>query len=221
MTVIALNKPYGVLSKFTDPEGRPTLAAYVQVPGVYPVGRLDMDSEGLLLLSDEKVLCHRLTDPRFEHPRTYLVQVEREPGKDALEALRNGVAIEGRATLPAGAEPVPDPELWERPVPVRFRKTVPTTWLRMVLREGRNRQIRRMTAAVGHPCLRIVRVAVGQVELGDLAPGEWRELGADEVRSLKLGPDKSRPGNAGLGNAGLDKPRSAKPRAGKLRRQLS
>lgn len=185
MQVIALNKPYGVLSKFTDPEGRATLAGLVDVPGVYPVGRLDMDSEGLLLLTDDARLAHRLTDPRFEHPKTYLVQVEREPDDAALEALRTGVVIEGRPTRPAGADRIEPPVLWERPVPVRFRKTVPTAWLRMVLREGRNRQIRRMTAAVGHPCLRIVRLAVGPVELGNLAPGEWRCLLPAEVKALR------------------------------------
>lgn len=185
MTVIALNKPYGVLSRFTDPAGRPTLASLVAVPGVYPVGRLDMDSEGLLLLTDEARLAHRLTDPRYEHPRTYLVQVEREPDAAALDALRSGVVLSGRLTRRAEAERIPEPELWERPVPIRFRKTVPTVWLRMVLREGRNRQIRRMTASVGHPCLRIVRVAVGPVELAGLAPGEWRELRGAEARALR------------------------------------
>lgn len=191
MTVIALNKPFGVLSKFTDPEGRPTLATCVDVPGIYPVGRLDMDSEGLLLLTDDKLLGHRLTDPRYEHPKTYLVQVEREPGEMAIETLRRGVMIEGRRTLPAGATRIPDPELWERPVPIRFRKSVPTAWMEMVLREGRNRQIRRMTAAVGHPCLRIVRVAVGPVALGDLAPGQWRILSPAEVKVLREATGRS------------------------------
>ncbi|MBM3266992.1 MAG: pseudouridine synthase [Candidatus Sericytochromatia bacterium] len=182
--VIALNKPYGVLSKFTDAEGRPTLADLVRVPGVYPVGRLDMDSEGLLLLTDDARLSRRLTDPRFEHPRTYWVQVEREPGPDALAALRGGVAIQGRLTAPAGVRVIPEPSLWERPVPVRFRKTVPTCWLEIVLREGRNRQLRRMGAAVGHPVLRVVRVAVGGLLLGDLAPGAWRRLGRADLANL-------------------------------------
>lgn len=174
--IIALNKPFGVLSKFTDPEGRANLADYVAVPGVYPVGRLDADTEGLLLLSDEPLLAHKLTDPRFEHPKTYWVQVERDPGLKALLALREGVLIEGRKTIQAEARVIGEPALWERPVPVRLRKTVPTAWIEIVLREGRNRQIRRMTAAVGHPCLRIVRVAVGPVGLGDLASGTWREV---------------------------------------------
>ncbi len=185
--VIALNKPYGVLSKFMDPDGRPTLAAYVDLPGIYPVGRLDMDSEGLLLLTDDKRLIHRLTDPRFGHPKTYWVQVEREPGPQALAALRGGVVVEGRMTAPAEVRPLAEPALWERPVPVRFRKTVPTAWLEIVLREGRNRQIRRMGAAVGHPVLRIVRVAIGGLRLGDLAPGAWRHLGRADLAILAPG----------------------------------
>ena len=184
--LIALNKPYGVLSQFTDSEGRPTLADFVAVPDVYPVGRLDKDSEGLLLLTDDARLQHKLTDPRYEHPRTYWVQIEREPADDALDQLRGGVVIEKRRTRPAEVRCIAEPELWERPVPVRFRKSVPTAWLEIVLREGRNRQIRKMTAAVGHPCLRIIRVAVGPVGLGNLAPGSWRRLTPDEMKSLRV-----------------------------------
>jgi 23S rRNA pseudouridine2457 synthase len=192
--VIALNKPYGVLSQFTDAEGRPTLADFVTVPDVYPVGRLDMDSEGLLLLTDDARLQHRLTDPRFEHPKTYWVQIEREPAEDALEALRGGVVIEKRRTRPAEVRRIDEPELWERPVQVRFRKSVPTAWLEIVLREGRNRQIRKMTAAVGHPCLRIVRVAIGPVGLSGLQPGESRHLLAIESKALRAQAGARHPG---------------------------
>ncbi|HEX8199667.1 MAG TPA: pseudouridine synthase [Isosphaeraceae bacterium] len=192
MRYICLNKPYDVLSQFTDASGRATLGDFVRVPGVYPVGRLDRDSEGLLLLTDDGPLAHRLTDPRFAHPRTYLVQVERVPGPEALEALRRGVVLKDGPTRPTEAELLAEPPaLPERPVPIRFRKHVPTAWLRLVLREGRNRQVRRMTAAVGHPTLRLVRVAIGPVTLGDLAPGRWRELTAAERAALgRRGPSR-------------------------------
>src|SRR3954467_2325942 len=184
---LAFFKPFDVLCQFTDAEGRATLKDYVSVPGVYPVGRLDRDSEGLLLLTDDGPLAHRLTDPRYEHPRTYLVQVERIPGPEALEALRRGGTLNDGPTRPAEAELLDaEPPLPDRPVPIRFRKNVPTAWIRLTLREGRNRQVRRMTAAVGPPTLRLVRVAVGPVELGDLAPGAWRELTPDERRALRI-----------------------------------
>ncbi|HEY9856972.1 MAG TPA: pseudouridine synthase, partial [Stenomitos sp.] len=192
---LMLNKPYDVLSQFSGENPAETLKGYVEVPGVYPVGRLDKDSEGLLLLTDDGGLAHRLTDPRFEHPKTYLVQVERVPDVAALEALRTGVVIEGQRTLPAEFELLGEPpELPERPKPVRFRKNVPTAWLRVVLREGRNRQIRKMTASVGHPTLRIFRIGLGPLSLGDLPVGQWRELTAEEVASLKALTVKSRPG---------------------------
>src|SRR5437763_5346565 len=185
--IIALFKPYDVLSHFRDAEGRATLKALVAIPGVYPVGRLDRDSEGLLLLTNDGPLAHRLTDPRFEHPRTYLVQVERIPEPPALEALRRGVDLRDGRTRPAEAELLAEPPpLPDRPVPIRFRKNVPTAWLRLVLREGRNRQVRRMTAAVGHPTLRLVRVAIGPIALGDLAPGHWRDLTAEARAALGL-----------------------------------
>src|SRR4051812_18106284 len=178
---LVLNKPYDVLTQFTDSAGRATLKDFVPVPGVYPVGRLDRESEGLLLLTNDGGLAHRLTDPRFEHPRTYLVQVERIPDTGALEALRTGVDLKDGRTRPARVELLDSPPpLPDRPVPIRFRKNVPTAWLRLVLREGRNRQVRRMTAAVGHPTLRLVRVAVGPIELGDLPPGAWSELTPSE-----------------------------------------
>ena len=190
---LMLFKPYDVLTQFTDEGGRATLKDFVAVPGVYPVGRLDRDSEGLLFLSNDGPLIHRLTDPRYEHPKTYLVQVERTPDLAAIEGLRQGVCLKDGWTRPAEVELLPDePPLPSRSVPIRFRKNVATAWLRIVLREGRNRQVRRMTAAVGYPTLRLVRVASGTVQLGDLQPGHWRDLTSDEVRQLRL-PAKASP----------------------------
>ena len=191
---LLLNKPYGVLCAFTDAEarregegeGRPTLAGYVDVPGVYAAGRLDLDSEGLLLLTNDGWLIHHLSHPRYNHPKTYLAQVERAPEAEALAALRRGVLVKGRRTAPARVEVLAaEPDLPPRPVPIRTRKTVPTAWLRLVLTEGQKRQVRRMTAAVGHPTLRLVRVAIGPLELGPLQPGEWRELTAGELDALR------------------------------------
>jgi 23S rRNA pseudouridine2457 synthase len=183
---IKLFKPFNVLCQFTDPAARATLKDYVDLTDVYPVGRLDRDSEGLLLLTDDGPLAHRLTDPRYEHPRTYLVQVERVPGPEALGALKAGVRLRDGATRPADVELLASPPpLPERSVPIRFRKHVPTAWLRLTLREGRNRQVRRMTAAVGYPTLRLVRVAMGPIELGDLQPGQWRRLTEAELQVLR------------------------------------
>jgi 23S rRNA pseudouridine2457 synthase len=185
---IIFNKPYGVPSQFSDPAGEfgRTLRDYVPVPDVYPVGRLDRDSEGLLLLTDDGGLQHQLTDPRFAHPKTYLVQVEGVPEDSALESLRRGVVIQGRRTLPAEARLLEaEPGLWLRNPPIRFRKSVPTAWLEIVLREGRNRQIRRMSAAVGLPTLRLVRWALGPLTVAGLAPGEWRELDARDLLQLR------------------------------------
>jgi 23S rRNA pseudouridine2457 synthase len=180
--LILLNKPYGVLSQFTDKgtegPGRATLSGLVDVPGVYPAGRLDRDSEGLLLLTDDGRLQARIADPRFKMPKTYLVQVEGEVEEPGLELLRRGVRLKDGATLPAEVERIAEPELWERDPPVRFRKTVPDCWLRLTIREGRNRQVRRMTAAVGHPTLRLVRWRIGGWSLDGLQPGEWREAAA-------------------------------------------
>jgi pseudouridine synthase len=182
---IKLFKPYDVLCQFTDEAGRVTLKDYVDLPGVYSVGRLDRDSEGLLLLTDDGPLAHRLTDPKFEHPRTYLVQVERVPGPDAVAELRRGIHLKDGMTRPAEVELLDTPPLLvDRPVPIRFRKNVPTAWLKLTLREGRNRQVRRMTAAVGFPTLRLVRVAIGPITLGELAPGQWRELTEEEMIAL-------------------------------------
>ena len=183
---IVLYKPYDVLCQFRDDAGRSTLKEFVQIEGIYPAGRLDRDSEGLLLLTDDGPLAHRLTDPRFEHPKTYLVQVERIPDHDAIERLRHGVVLNDGRTRPAEVELLAEPPaLPNRSVPIRFRKNVPTAWLRMTIREGRNRQVRRMTAVVGHPTLRLVRVAVGPISLGALTPGKWRDLSTDEAEALE------------------------------------
>ena len=176
--LILFNKPYGVLPQFTD-EGagpaRPTLADYIEVPGVYAAGRLDRDSEGLLLLTGDGRLQARIADPRFKMAKTYLVQVEGEPDAAALEALRRGVRLKDGATRPAEVERIEPPSLWPRDPPVRFRKSVPDSWLRLTIREGRNRQVRRMTAAVGFPTLRLVRWSIGEWSVEGLGPGEWRE----------------------------------------------
>jgi 23S rRNA pseudouridine2457 synthase len=183
---LLLYKPYGVLCAFTDPEGRPTLADYVAVPDVYAAGRLDLDSEGLLLLTNDGWLIHRIGHPRYTHPKTYLVQIERVPDPKALEALQKGVPVKGRRTAPAQVEMLKEaPDLPPRSKPIRYRKSVPTAWLRLVLTEGRKRQVRRMTAAVGHPTLRLVRVSIGPLALGGLAPGAWRELTAEELWELR------------------------------------
>ncbi len=171
------------MTSFTDPEGRETLKTYIDVPGVYPAGRLDLDSEGLLLLTNDGQLAHRLTDPSFQHPKTYLVQVEGIPLPEDLARLESGVEVKGRQTRRCQAIVVPEPVLPPRRKPVTPHG--PTTWLRIVLREGKKRQIRHMTAAVGLPTLRLVRVALGPIGLGDLQPGEWRYLSPAEVASLR------------------------------------
>ncbi len=182
---LKLFKPFDVLTQFTDEGGRATLKEFVTVPDVYPVGRLDRDSEGLLLLTDDGPLAHRLIDPRFGHPRTYLAQVEHVPTPEALAALRRGPVLNDGPTRPCQAELLAEePALPPRSVPIRFRKNVPTAWIRLTLREGRNRQVRRMTAAVGFPTLRLVRVAIGPIGLDDLEPGGWRDLTDAERRAL-------------------------------------
>ncbi|QSX74313.1 pseudouridine synthase [Lysobacter arenosi] len=176
--LIAFNKPYGVLCQFTDRSTppRPTLAGFGLPPQVYAAGRLDHDSEGLLLLTDDGTLAHRLTDPRHKQPKTYWVQVEGDPTDEQVAMLARGVVLNDGPTRPAQARRIEGPTLWPRDPPVRFRKTVPDAWLEIAISEGRNRQVRRMTAAVGLPTLRLVRVAIGPYRLGDLAPGQWREI---------------------------------------------
>jgi 23S rRNA pseudouridine2457 synthase len=179
--LLAFNKPYGVLCQFTDRSTppRPTLAGFGLPPGVYPAGRLDFDSEGLLLLTDDGTLAHRLTDPRNKLPKTYLVQVEGNPLPEQLDALAHGVVLNDGPTLPAAARSVASPDwLWPRHPPVRVRKTVPDGWIELTIHEGRNRQVRRMTAAVGLPTLRLVRVGVGEHRLEALAAGEWQPVRA-------------------------------------------
>ena len=177
--LIAFNKPHGVLCQFTDRSAapRPTLAGFGLPADVYAAGRLDRDSEGLLLLTDDGALAHKLTDPRHKQEKTYLVQVEGVPEEAALQALRSGVDLKDGRTRPTEARQASEPHwLWPRDPPVRFRKTVPTSWLQLTLREGRNRQVRRMTAAVGLPTLRLVRTAVGPHALDGLEPGQWRRV---------------------------------------------
>ena len=188
--MIAFHKPYGVLSQFT-PDGSPhrTLGDFGFPKEVYPIGRLDADSEGLLLLTDEPEWNARLLEPARAHPRTYWVQVERVPAREALDQLERGVLVQGRKTLPCRAWLLdPPPTIPPRDPPIRFRKNVPDCWIALRLTEGRNRQVRRMTAAVGHPTLRLIRAAIGAFELGTLAPGQWRRLTAQE-RKLLLARD--------------------------------
>ncbi|NEP43420.1 MAG: pseudouridine synthase [Okeania sp. SIO2H7] len=189
---ILFYKPYNVLCQFTDSDEnatqRGTLKDYIPIPKVYPVGRLDLDSEGLLLLTNDGQLKHRLADPKFAHPRTYWVQVDRIPDEKALNQLREGVKIKNYCTRPAKVQLLPaevELSLPPRDPPIRFRKNVPTAWLEMTLTEGRNRQVRRMTAAVGFPTLRLVRVAIANLRLEGLSPGEWRELTEREVEDLR------------------------------------
>jgi 23S rRNA pseudouridine2457 synthase len=180
--LIAFNKPYGVLCQFTDAQGRRTLADFVQQKDVYAAGRLDRDSEGLLLLTDDGQLAHRLTDPGHRQEKNYLAQVDGEIDDAALLALRRGVDLNDGPTLPASADRVAAPGwLWPRDPPVRVRQSIPTSWLSLSLREGRNRQVRRMTAAVGFPTLRLIRVRIGEHALEELAPGEVRVLAPADV----------------------------------------
>ncbi|MBF9223587.1 pseudouridine synthase [Hymenobacter ruricola] len=186
MRYLLVNKPYEVLTQFTDEHGRATLKDLVPVPGVYPVGRLDFDSEGLLLLTDDKALQHRLSDPKFKVPKTYWAQVEGQVSEEALEKLRRGVKIKEGLTAPAQAQVMPEPAgLWERSTPIRFRASIPTSWLAITISQGMNRQVRKMCAAAGLPCLRLVRARIDELALGELAPGQWRELAPEESRKLK------------------------------------
>ena len=179
MTLVLFNKPFGVLSQFTDrgsDGARATLSDYIDLPGISPAGRLDRDSEGLLLLTDDGRLQARIADPRYKTAKTYLVQIEGVPSAAQIEALRGGVLLKDGPTMPAAAEQIEPPALWPRDPPVRYRKSVPDSWLALTIREGRNRQVRRMTAAVGLPTLRLVRWRIGEWDLGGLAPGSWRRV---------------------------------------------
>ena len=192
MKYILFYKPYGVLCQFTDNSSvrkRPLLKDYISISGIYPVGRLDLDSEGLLLLTDNGQLQHRLSDPKYAHPRTYYVQVERIPDEVALNQLRNGITIKNYCTRKARVNLLPnEPNLPDRIPPIRDRQNIPTCWLKMTLTEGKNRQVRRMTAAVGFPTLRLVRIAIGEqsrsLNITGLEPGQWRELTSKEINSL-------------------------------------
>jgi len=201
-SLILLNKPYGVLCQFTSPDGRPTLADYVRRPGVYPAGRLDADSEGLVVLTADGALQARITDPRHALEKTYWTQVENVPTDEQIAALARGVALNDGRTLPAKVARLdPPPALWPRDPPIRVRRAIPTAWLAITIREGRNRQVRRMTAAVGLPTLRLVRWSVGDWTLDGIAPGAWR---AEEAPARRV-----------LSSAAVSKPSSVAPRARK------
>lgn len=177
MTLILFNKPFNVLSQFTDrstaASARRTLSDFIDLPGVYPAGRLDLDSEGLLLLTDDGRLQARIADPKFKMAKTYLVQVEADVAESALDALRRGVELKDGITSPAEVERIAEPQLWPRDPPIRVRKSIPDCWIRLTIREGRNRQVRRMTAAIGHPTLRLIRWSIGDWAIDGVLPGEW------------------------------------------------
>jgi 23S rRNA pseudouridine2457 synthase len=180
--LIAFNKPFGVVCKFRPEPGRKTLADHIKMPNVYPAGRLDTDSEGLLLLTDDGALQARISSPRFKLPKVYWAQVEGEPTEAALTALCKGVNLGDFTTLPAEARLIDEPDnLWPRDPPIRYRAKIPTRWIELTLREGKNRQVRRMTAKVGFPTLRLVRASIGGISLAGLAPGTWREIDADSA----------------------------------------
>ncbi len=189
--LILFNKPYGVLSQFTDSNDRATLADYIDQKGFYPAGRLDRDSEGLLLLTDDGQLQHQLANPKKRTWKCYWVEVENIPDQSAIDQIKNGLTLKDGPTLPAKAKLIPPPDLWPRDPPVRFRANIPTQWLEIQIREGRNRQVRRMTAAIGHPTLRLVRAGIGAWELDELQPGEMRMV---EVANPGLNKTRSIPG---------------------------
>lgn len=191
--IVLFNKPYGVLTQFRSPEGQPTLADYLQMPGVYPAGRLDKDSEGLLVLTDDGRLQHRIAHPRHKAEKVYWVQVEGHPDEAALQQLANGVRLKDGLTRPARVRLMAEPDVWPRQPPIRYRAHIPTHWLELTLREGKNRQVRRMTAAVGHPTLRLIRYAIGDWTLENIAPGEWKVIQvADTMPPSKQQEHKTR-----------------------------
>ena len=197
--IILFNKPFGVLSQFTDEDGRPTLADYIDQPGFYAAGRLDFDSEGLMLLTDDGQLQHQISHPRQKLPKTYWVQVEGEISDAALAELRRGVQLKDGITAPARARRLSEPAVWPRQPPVRQRQSIPTSWLELTIREGRNRQVRRMTAAVGFPTLRLIRKAIGSWQLGELGPGQQamtEVFAAPSNRPSKRTPDRSSQGTS-------------------------
>ena len=191
--LILFNKPFGVLSQFTTKEDRPTLAQYIRIPNVYPAGRLDHDSEGLLLLTDDGDLQHHIAHPAHKLPKTYWVQVEGAPNSYALTKLRQGVELNDGMTQPAEVRLIPAPKLWERDPPIRDRANIPTQWLEMVITEGRNRQVRRMTAAVGHPTLRLVRVKIGSWTLEGIEPGKYKTETVHAPRNGSSQPRRNSP----------------------------
>ena len=190
--IILFNKPYGVLCQFTDPDGGKTLADFISTKEVYAAGRLDKDSEGLLLLTDNGALQNKITDPKHKKPKTYWVQVEGEPNADSLQKLKSGVDLKDGKTRPAQAKLIAEPTgLWPRTPPVRERQSIPTCWLELSIKEGKNRQVRRMTAAVGHPTLRLIRAQIGEWALGDLQPGEYTQLQVETPPASKKTPQKN------------------------------
>ncbi len=210
-SLILLNKPYGFLSQFTDSHGRPTLAALLDLKGIYPAGRLDRDSEGLLLLTDDGDLAHRLTHPGKKTWKTYWAQVEGAPDDSDLQALRDGIELRDGPTLPAQARLLEEPALWPRDPPVRYRAQIPTSWIEVRIREGRNRQMRRMTAAIGFPTLRLVRTQIGRYRLGELRPGQWLRVELDPRNGYQQS-EKRRP--AGTAIQDRAKNRGARHRRG-------